>query len=300
MSNAPVRTTAEGMPDYPRNPHLFRFVRKVLMSWHAPAENIPLTETSVQENIMNQHVDRRALLTSSAIATAAIASASQEARAGGDLGVSRELEGLIAAKHAAYARFITAIDLATDLEGAYLPKNAELFVPLSIGGGQSRTLRYGDLDDVEADLREEIRRRYAEQRPKLAALAKVAPDLGYQATAALRKAEQTDLRTLKRLIKEERARRSAVGLEQAIKERDDASDAERYALNAVCAYRCVNMEEHRVKAEFLKDFATGKYGDLQPEDLDALLWSSLPVEALEAAVGSVEGQVVLDDSGASH
>jgi hypothetical protein len=93
---------------------------------------------------------------------------------------------------------------------------------LSIGGGQSRTLRYGELDQVEADLRDDIKRRYAEQQQKLAALAKVAPDLGMQSTAALRKAEQTDLRTLKRLIKEERARRTAVGLEQAINERNDA------------------------------------------------------------------------------
>ncbi|MES0198573.1 hypothetical protein [Mesorhizobium sp. M0011] len=112
----------------------------------------------------------------------------------------------------------------------------------------------------------------------------MAPDLGKQSTVALRKAEQADLRTLKRLIKEERARRSAVGLEQAINERNEASDAERYALNAVCAYRCTTMEEHRTKAEFLKEFATGKYGDLQPEDVDALLWSFLPEEALEHAV----------------
>ncbi|WP_168992071.1 MULTISPECIES: hypothetical protein [Mesorhizobium] len=62
-------------------------------------------------------------------------------------------------------------------------------------------------------------------------------------------------------------------------ERDEASDAERDALNAVCAYRCTSMEEHQVKAVFLKEFATGKYGDLQPEDVDALLQSSLPVEA---------------------
>ncbi|MBZ9776061.1 hypothetical protein [Mesorhizobium sp. CO1-1-8] len=54
----------------------------------------------------------------------------------------------------------------------------------------------------------------------------MAPDLGKQSTVALRKA---DLRTLKRLIKEERARRSAVGLEQAINDRNEASDAERYA-----------------------------------------------------------------------
>ncbi|ESZ53462.1 hypothetical protein X729_31795 [Mesorhizobium sp. L103C131B0] len=40
------------------------------------------------------------------------------------------------------------------------------------------------------------------------------------------------------------------------------------------------MEAHRVRAEFLMEFATGKYGDLQSEDVDALLWSFLPVEAL--------------------
>lgn len=34
------------------------------------------------------------------------------------------------------------------------------------------------------------------------------------------------------------------------------------------------------RAEFLMEFATGKYGDLQSEDVDALLWSFLPVEAL--------------------
>lgn len=144
------------------------------------------------------------------------------------------------------------------------------------------------MERVEVNLSDEIKRRYAEQHQKLAALAKLALDLGRQSAAALRKAEQTDLRALKRLVKEERARRSAVGLEQAINEGNDASDAERSALNAVCAYWCTTMEEHRVKAEFLKDFATGKYGDLQSEDVDALLWSFLPLEALEAAVEAVE------------
>ncbi|MER9859121.1 MULTISPECIES: hypothetical protein [unclassified Mesorhizobium] len=108
---------------------------------------------------------------------------------------------------------------------------------MSIGGGQSRSRRYSELESIEADLRDDVKRRYAEQQQNLTTLAKVAPDLGKQSTVALRKAEQADLRTLKRLIKEERARRSAVGLEQAINERNEASDAERYALNAVCAYR---------------------------------------------------------------
>ncbi|UVK55089.1 hypothetical protein DBIPINDM_001579 [Mesorhizobium sp. AR02] len=195
--------------------------------------------------------------------------------------VSTELLALIDAKHAAYARFEEAIERATPLEEEYLPKTAELYVPLSIGGGQSHSLRYSELERVEDDLRDDIKRRYREQAQKLIALHKVAPDLGKQSAAALRKAEQADLRTLKRIVKQERARRSAVGLEQAINERNEASDAERSALNAVCAYRCTTMEEHRVKAEFLKEFATGKYGDLQPEDVDALLWSFLPSDVAE-------------------
>ncbi|RWK12164.1 hypothetical protein [Mesorhizobium sp.] len=75
MSDTNVQAAAEGMSDYPRNPQRFTpvraFFRKVLMPWHARAENKP--EPIVQESFMNQHVDRRALLASSAAATAAFA-----------------------------------------------------------------------------------------------------------------------------------------------------------------------------------------------------------------------------------
>ncbi|RWX70523.1 hypothetical protein EN780_03110 [Mesorhizobium sp. M4B.F.Ca.ET.089.01.1.1] len=75
MSNTNAQTAAEGMSDYPRNPqrftHVRAFFRKVLMPWHARAES--QTEPIVQESFMNQHVDRRTLLTSSAAATAAFA-----------------------------------------------------------------------------------------------------------------------------------------------------------------------------------------------------------------------------------
>lgn len=252
MPNTPVRAAAEGMPTLNR---------------------------------------RTALAVTSAGLVSAITVLSSPAKAkpANAPSVSDELLALIEAKHAQYARFIAAIDRATELEDAYLPKTAELYVPLSIGGGQSRSLRFSELKRVEADLRDDIKRRYREQEQKLGSLGKIAPDLAKQSTAALRKAEQTDLRTLKRLVKEERARRLAAGLEQAIEERNEASDAERDALNAVCAFRCTTMEEHRVKAAFLLEFATGKYGDLQSEDIDALLWSFLPVEALEDAVKASEG-----------
>ncbi|MER9859133.1 MULTISPECIES: hypothetical protein [unclassified Mesorhizobium] len=43
----------------------------------------------------------------------------------------------------------------------------------------------------------------------------------------------------------------------------------------------------------MKEFATGKYGDLQSEDVDALLWSFLPEEALEDAVKASESGAAL-------
>lgn len=247
-----------------------------------------MTKTTNSTAAAEFQISRRSVLAGAAVAIGAASTAAPAKAAP----VSAELLALFEDKHRQYARFEAAIDVATELEEAYQPKAAELYVPLSIGGGQSRSLGYSELERVEADLCDDIKRRYAEQQQKLAVLAKVSPDLGKQSTAALRKAEKADLRTLRRLVKEERARRSAVGLEQAIHERNEASDAERYALNAVCAYRCTSMEEHRAKAEFLKDFATGKYGDLQPEDIDALLWSFLPEEALDEAVKASEGGAI--------
>ncbi|MGX5805341.1 hypothetical protein ACWGS9_29505 [Bradyrhizobium sp. Arg314] len=114
MPNTPVRAAAEGMSDYPRNSHRTHpfaiagaFFRKVLMPWHARAKNAVVTKESVQESFMNQHVDRRALLASSAVAAAGVAAAVTSA---GDVRAQTAQEGsglsaLIAAKAAAYARF---------------------------------------------------------------------------------------------------------------------------------------------------------------------------------------------------
>ncbi|TIO90455.1 MAG: hypothetical protein E5X98_03715, partial [Mesorhizobium sp.] len=72
------------MSNYPRNPQSNGFIRKLLMRWSSPAKYARVTEEFVQESFMNQHVDRRALLASSAAATAALAAvvSAQEAQAG--------------------------------------------------------------------------------------------------------------------------------------------------------------------------------------------------------------------------
>ncbi|TJV39451.1 MAG: hypothetical protein E5Y02_25475 [Mesorhizobium sp.] len=68
MPNNSVRAAAEGMPDYPRNPHLFAFVRKVLMFWHARAGREPIVSNFVPESFMNQHVTRRNVFATTASA----------------------------------------------------------------------------------------------------------------------------------------------------------------------------------------------------------------------------------------
>lgn len=70
MSNPPVPASAEGMSTYPRNPHRFGFVRELLMRWGSRASTASVNQTLVQESFMNQHVDRRRIVASTAAAAA--------------------------------------------------------------------------------------------------------------------------------------------------------------------------------------------------------------------------------------
>ncbi|RWB27529.1 hypothetical protein [Mesorhizobium sp.] len=72
MPNITVRAAAEGMPNYPRNPHRLAFVRKLLMRWSSRVENAPVFQSSVQESFMNQHVSP-AFVETAAYASAAAA-----------------------------------------------------------------------------------------------------------------------------------------------------------------------------------------------------------------------------------
>ncbi|MER8628536.1 hypothetical protein NKH55_02000 [Mesorhizobium opportunistum] len=277
MPNTSVRAAAEGMPDYPRNPHRFAFVRKVLMFWHARAGREPVVSNSVPESFMNQHVDRRALLTSSAIASAAMAAASQEARAGGTsaFSVSPELEALIEAKRAAYAAFNEVLDSNYEIEEAYFGQHKkELFVDLSIGGAQSFHPDF-ERDFLHQDVRADIVRRYDEQRRKLAVIEKLDSAVAAQAMAALRAGQAKDLRTFRQVLRDEIGRRKAFGLWQAKEAEDEASTADLDTFTALCAYRCINFAELTRKAEVIAHYTGPKFTEIQADDFNVFLGSMM-------------------------
>ncbi|MBZ9693571.1 MULTISPECIES: hypothetical protein [unclassified Mesorhizobium] len=205
---------------------------------------------------MNQHVDRRALLSSSAVAAAAALAAvatDRDARAGETpIGA---LTSLMAAKDAAYARFDAAIDRHNEMEEAYFAVNRkELLVPLQIGGAQSLYVTAHDLEECSSDCQIAISKRYANARSFMTGLE--------VACAALHKAEKADLRSVKKIVKEEHARRVAFGFEQAVVELDASSAADMHALTDVCAYRCTSLEECCTKAEYLLTVTGGRFTEL--------------------------------------
>ncbi|AZO11198.1 hypothetical protein EJ074_20475 [Mesorhizobium sp. M3A.F.Ca.ET.080.04.2.1] len=265
---------------YPRDSHAavgwLAFFRKMLMPWHARAENTP--NPFEQESFMNQHVDRRALLASSAVATAAVAAAVasvRDAHAEGP-GVGA-LGALIAAKDAALARFNKAMDRNDEMESGYFATNRrELLVPLSIGGAQSLYVTAHDLEECSIACQIEICKRYDEARSRMSGLTSAAPEVAEQAVAALRKAEKADLRKVQKMIREEHAKRVAFGYGQALVELGEASQADIDALTAVFAYRCGSLEECRTKAEYLLTVTDGRFTEMLQHDSVALLQSFLP------------------------
>ncbi|WP_155922488.1 hypothetical protein [Mesorhizobium sp. L103C131B0] len=74
MSHVAVRAPAEDLPCYPRNPQRFGFVRELLMRWSSRADRPSSDQPFVQESFMNQHVNRRHLVTTTAALAASAAS----------------------------------------------------------------------------------------------------------------------------------------------------------------------------------------------------------------------------------
>ena len=213
-------------------------------------------------------VDRRtAMLGGIALATAAVVPATADAGTG-------ELLALIDAKKAAYAAFLAAIDREQEAEHGYFARcKREILVPLSIGGAQSLYIKS---DDYADHCREEIGKRYAEAEHRLDGLKHASPETAAKAREELRKAHAADLRGLRRIVREEQARRKDFGLEQAKAAWSDANDADRDALTAICGHRCRSFEELRIKAEFLLESTGGRFEELQPDEVEALLRSFLP------------------------
>ncbi|TGT35701.1 hypothetical protein [Mesorhizobium sp. M8A.F.Ca.ET.165.01.1.1] len=236
----------------------------------------PTHETG--SSIMNQHVNRSALLTSSAIATAAVAAASEQARAGGRSAarVSGELERLIEAKDAAYAAFNAALTVAWEADERYFVKNRkELFVDLSVGGAQSFHPDF-ERDYFHHDVRNDVIKRYEEHTRKLAGLEKINPAMAADAKDALNSALIKDLRTFRQVLRGEIAKRKAAGQWQAQQAVRTASQADLDTFTDICAYRCQNDAELARKSSVISYWTGPKFGEMQSEDLQVLLASMIP------------------------
>jgi hypothetical protein len=82
-------------------------------------------------------------------------------------------------------------------------------------------------------------------------LQRLAPEFEKKARTILNAKEKEDLATLKKAEAEYKALEKAFGLTAAKRELDNACDAERKALMALCSYHCNTLEEARIRAEYL-------------------------------------------------
>lgn len=183
---------------------------------------------------------------------------------------SSELDALIEAHKQAFARWMAAIDAEEEIDSKL--KRPEIYVALSIGGGQS-VQAYHSLWQAQTDLHKEIAGRYkGETTRALSMLERVSPDLAKQATTTLRKALANDLRAMRRLIREEAERQEASGVAAVLRENRESSDAERDTLNAILAYHCTTMAELSKKAAYI---STTLQGCSLDEEQDELLLASM-------------------------
>ncbi|WP_192182175.1 hypothetical protein [Mesorhizobium amorphae] len=277
MPNTPVRAAAEGMSNNPRNPHRLAFFRKMQMPWHVCAESEPATPNEAQESFMNQHVNRRALLAATTVAAAGIAAATPKAHARFD--DTAEVKALIKAHRVAEIAFDKALIVDGDMEQAYFNAHPEkeLLVPLSIGGAQSFYIRF-DLDHYAADCAKEISARYEAKRRGLHELRAISPDLADQAVEVFNRGEETDIATLVTMLKAEKSKRNAFGWGKAHRAYDATSNAVRRALDTLVAHRCTSPAANRARAKYLLKATGGRFAELEPYQVKALLNSLRAVD----------------------
>lgn len=187
------------------------------------------------------------------------------------------LESLIETHQLAAAAYEAAMEVEDEIETAYKAGTSyEMVFPLSIGEGRSLYLRSGDLDKAFDDCRGGIIRAYDGHIQKLAGLRRAAPDLAKTAIAKLKTSQAADIRFLKKLVANERARRDACGLNKAVNDRATASNFEDKALTAICSYRCATIEQCQAKAAYLLTVVNRQLCELPQEDVIALLQSFAP------------------------
>lgn len=189
-----------------------------------------------------------------------------------------ELDALIEAHQHAEARWIAALDAEGEWDDAMGGMAPKVSVPLTIGGEQSVSVHYS-LEKASTDLRDAIAKRYQTEAQRIpAALRSVSPDLSEQVIAALRKAQANDLRTLRRMIREESARWEASGYAAMTREYEAANDAEDEALHAILAYRCTSLSELAKKVRYV--LKVNKDCQMDNVHVDVLLSSMLDEEVM--------------------
>lgn len=260
-----VRAAAEGLPDYPHNPPRSGFFRELRMRWDSRWVTEPPDQNPDQESFMNQHVDRRSLLASAAsipaIGAATIATA--------DTCPAAELADLIADYRMAREAFNAALDAEEAAEHDYFviqPKR-EYVIPLAIGGGVSFYVD-SDLDRYAEQTRAEIVKAYERKRELLAGLKTPIPEKAIgNALRGLRRWEKADLAKVDTAHALAQANMDDHGYGQALRNRDEASDAERQALYDVLAYCCTAAEEWTLKGRFLLEYCMDTMMDEQDAEV---------------------------------
>jgi hypothetical protein len=190
---------------------------------------------------------------------------------------------LIEAHKAAHAAFIEAITLQEEMDNSYFAvSKKEIIVPLSITGGVSLKTDWDQAKWAVGDCRKRIVSAYDDQRSRLAAMERYAPNLHKAALEELRIKQIADLREMRSQARAEQRRQDEHGYGGANRRYWETSDAEMGALTAICAFRCATDAERAMKGEYLLSIKDGDRDELQPDDVIALLQSLLAEGGVQA------------------
>lgn len=158
------------------------------------------------------------------------------------------LATLVETHRTAKAAFETACDRLESLDEAFNEAEPIVTIPCLLGDEQSTILITSYRDEV----RDQITERYTNWRLSLERLAcRLAPGAVDHVLALLEAKRTENIGLLEAAFAEEDARKEALGLTAAQREYERTNDAEKAALQALCAFECSTLAEARAKAAYL-------------------------------------------------
>ncbi|MDI9846548.1 hypothetical protein QM467_00590 [Rhodoblastus sp. 17X3] len=156
-----------------------------------------------------------------------------------------DLLSLIAKHRAAREAFCEAIDLQEATQDRYDEAYPDP-VLTPAGPGRSYELTYG-YDFCKKGIADD----FEEQRKKLSGLVRLDPTAAEQALAAIDAKEVERIATLDVNFAADEARKEAFGLSAANRRWQETNDAERELTIILLAYQCRDIEEARIKVEYV-------------------------------------------------